>query len=166
MLRSIKPHEINQGTVCTVLGLLVTSSVIPCQNNLCVTTHDAILLKLIWILRLRQHTYHAAPQFEFPSHSCTSRLPLFPPSSWFVISFLPPHREFKWGKDLWFLFSLSLASNPFAVRNTDLQHVAWSHGDDYYTDPSKFEANTKLESRNTFWALLCQQKSLEPVRHF
>jgi len=47
------------------------------------------------------------------------------------------------------LLSVS-ASNPFAVRIPDLQHVAWSHSDDYYTDPSRFEANTKLERRNTF----------------
>ena len=95
MLRSVKPDEVHQGTFCTVLGHQVTSSVIPCYNTLCVITHDAMPPKLIWMLRLRQHTYHAAPQFEFPSHSCTSRLPLFPPSSQFVTSFLPPHREFK-----------------------------------------------------------------------
>jgi len=128
MLRSTKPHEVHHGTICTVLGHLVTSSVIPCQNNPCVITHDTIPLKLIWMLRLRHHTYHAAPQFEFPSHSCTSRLPLFPPSSWFVISFLPPHREFKWGKDLWFLFSLSLRLIPllseFLIYSTLLGHIA------------------------------------------
>jgi len=144
----------------------VTSSVIPCQNNLCVITHDAIPLKLIWMLRLRQHTYHAAPQFEFPSHSCTSLLPLFPPSSWFVISFLPPHREFKWGKDLWFLFSPSLRLisllSELLIYSMLLGHIAMS----IIQDPSRSEANSKLESRNAFWELLCQHKSLEPVWHF
>ena len=47
------------------------------------------------------------------------------------------------------LLSVS-AANLFAVRITDLQHVAWSNSDDYYTDPSGFELNIKLENRGTF----------------
>jgi len=151
MLRNIKPHEIHQGTLCTVLGHLVTSSVIPCQNNLCVITHAR-----------RDPAETHLDVTSSPAHiSCgtTIRIPIAQlhisssliPSVLLVRNKFPSTSQRIQMRQRLMVPLLSVcASNIFAVRITDLQHVAWSHCDDYYTDPSRFEANNKLDGRNTF----------------
>jgi hypothetical protein len=105
----------------------------PYQNNLSVITHDAIPLQLIWMSRLRQHTYHATPRFGFPSQLHISS-PLPSPALLVRNKFPSTSRRIQMRQRLMAPLLCVSASNLFTVRITELQHVAWSHSDDYYTD--------------------------------